>query len=332
MYGIRALVSLLVPGVLVLPLINCARPEHAADETYILVASNIKIPYWRAAAAGLSQAASQLKVKSEMVGPDTYDPQAQKQGFQKAVSRKPTGILVSPADPLLMSADIDAAIAQGIPVITIDSDSLMSKRLFFIGTDNYEAGRMGAEIAARQMQNKGNVVVFTMPEQINLRERLLGYESMFDRFPQIKIVEVIDIKGNPRVAFDKTMEILERGKPKVDAFVCLEALACPEVAEVLNRKQIKDKTVVAMDTDLRTLEWIQKGVIAATIAQKPFTMAAFGLRLLDSLRHNKLPSLEINWAQDTRSPLPKSIDTGAMLIDKSNVDALIKTDTSTNPG
>ena len=171
-----------------------------------------------------------------------------------------------------------------------------------------------------------------MPEQINLRERLLGYESMFDRFPQIKIVEVIDIKGNPRVAFDKTMEILERGKPKVDAFVCLEALACPEVAEVLNRKQVKDKTVVAMDTDLRTLEWIQKGVIAATIAQKPFTMAAFGLRLLDSLRHNKLPSLEINWAQDTRSPLPKSIDTGAMLIDKSNVDALIKTDTSTNPG
>ena len=219
MHGIRALVSLLVPGVLVLPLVDCARPEHAADETYILVASNIKIPYWRAAAAGLSQSASQLKVKSEMVGPDTYDPQAQKQEFQKAVSRKPTGILVSPADPLLMSPDIDAAIAQGIPVITIDSDSLMSKRLFFIGTDNYEAGRMGAEIAARQMQNKGNVVVFTMPEQINLRERLLGYQSMFDRFPQIKIVEVIDIKGNPRVAFDKTMEILARGKPKVDAFV-----------------------------------------------------------------------------------------------------------------
>jgi len=183
MHGIRALVSLLVPGVLVLPLVNCTRPEHAADETYILVASNIKIPYWRAAAAGLSQAASQLKVKSEMVGPDTYDPQAQKQGFQKAVSRKPTGILVSPADPLLMSPDIDAAIAQGIPVIAIDSDSLMSKRLFFIGTDNYEAGRMGAEIAARQMQNKGNVVVFTMPEQINLRERLLGYQSMFDLSP-----------------------------------------------------------------------------------------------------------------------------------------------------
>lgn len=331
MHRAKALFGFLLPAALVLPLMSCARSEHTAEETYFLVAANIKIPYWQAAAAGLSRASTQLGVKSEMVGPATYDPQAQKEEFQKVLGRNPAGILVSPADPLLISPDIDAAIAQGIPVVTIDSDSLMSKRLFFIGTDNFEAGRIGAEVAAREMQNKGNVVVFTMPEQINLRDRFLGYESMFDSFPDIKIIEVIDIKGDPRVAFDKTMEILSQGKPKVDAFVCLEALACPEVADVLNRKQITGKTVVAMDTDQRTLEWIKKGVIAATIAQKPFTMAAFGLRLLDSLHHQKLPSLDVNWAEDTRSLLPKFIDTGATLIDKSNVDAFIKAGMSNNP-
>lgn len=332
MRNLKVLVSLLVFGAVLLPLISCARARHAADETYVLVACNTKIPYWQDVAAGFSQAARQLGVKSEMVGPETYDPQAQRQEFQKVLSRKPKGILVSPADPLLMAPVIDAAIAQGIPVITIDSDALMSKRLFFVGTNNFEAGRMGGEVAARQMQGKGNVVVFTMPEQINLRERLLGYESVFDSFPQIKIVEVIDIKGNPTVAFDKTAEVLEQGKTKVDAFICLEALACPEVAEVLNRKQVTDKTVVAMDTDQRTLEWIQKGVIAATIAQKPFTMAAFGLRLLDSLHHDKLSSLEMNWRRDARSPLPDSVDTGAILIDKSSVDEFLKTAASANRG
>jgi ribose transport system substrate-binding protein len=106
--------------------------------------------------------------------------------------------------------------------------------------------------------------------------------------------------------------------------VCLEARACPEVAEVLSRNKITGKTIVAMDTDARTLEWIQKGLIAATIAQKPYTMAYFGVVALDQLRHYKLPSLEVNWAQDTRSPLPSFIDTGATLIDKNNVEAFLK--------
>ena len=96
----------------------------------------------------------------------------------------------------------------------------------FVGTNNYEAGRLGGQIAVEQLKGKGNVVVFTMPEQMNLRDRLLGYESMFSGHPQIKIVEVIDIKGDPRVAFDKTMEFIKQSKPKVDAFVCVEALAC----------------------------------------------------------------------------------------------------------
>jgi ABC-type sugar transport system substrate-binding protein len=41
--------------------------------------------------------------------------------------------------------------------------------------------------------------------------------------------------------------------------------------------------VVGMDTDQRTLEWIQQGLIKATIAQKPFTMAYTGLRMLADL-------------------------------------------------
>jgi ribose transport system substrate-binding protein len=113
-------------------------------------------------------------------------------------------------------------------------------------------------------------------------------------------------------------------KAKVDAFVCLEAIACPEVGEVLSRNQVKDKVVVAMDTDQRTLEWIQKGVIAATLAQRPFTMAFFGLQMLDDLHHHKPKTLDENWSHDTLSPLPSFVDTGALLVEKSNVDEFIR--------
>ncbi len=320
----KKLLSILAGSALVLPLVSCGGSAHDSTEIYYLVAANTKIPYWQAAAAGLGQAATDLKVRSDMAGPDTHDPQAELQQFMKVVrEKKPTGILVSAADSTLLKPEIDKAIAQGIPVITVDSDSPTSKRVMFIGTDNYAAGQRGGALLARHLQGKGNVVVFTIPEQSNLQERWHGYEDALKTSPGIKVVDTVDIKGDPRVAFDRTMDIIEKNRP-VDAFVCLEALACPEVADVLDRKQTKGKVVIAMDTDPRTLEWIQKGMIAATLAQRPYTMAYFGLKVLDMIYHQKPPSLQVNWAEDTRSPFPNFVDTGATLVDKGNVDAFVK--------
>jgi ribose transport system substrate-binding protein len=114
----------------------------------------------------------------------------------------------------------------------------------------------------------------------------------------------------------------------VDGFICLEATACEEVAEVLDRNKVTGKVVVAMDTHQGTLEGIQKGIIAATIAQKPFTMAFVGLKMLDDLYHHKPPSLDVHWAQDPFSPVPSFVDTGATLIDKSNVSSFIQASTA----
>ncbi|HSB74170.1 MAG TPA: hypothetical protein VLC12_00890, partial [Terriglobales bacterium] len=75
-------------------------------------------------------------------------------------------------------------------------------------------------------------------------------------------------------------------------------------------------------------DWIKKGVIAATVAQKPYTMSYVGLKMLDDLHHHKLRSLDQNWAQDPFSPLPAFVDTGATLIDKNNVDAFVAAEKS----
>src|SRR6202035_4676776 len=96
-----------------------------------------------------------------------------------------------------------------------------------------------------------------------------------------------------------------------------------EVAEVFDRSNVKGKTVVAMDAAPETLDWIKKGVIAATIAQKPYTMAYVGMTMLDVLRHSPPRSLQEDFAGDPHSTIPAFIDTGATLIDKSNVDAFL---------
>ena len=315
-------ISFLTP-VLLLPLVNCGGSQHDVQEKYFLISANTKVPYWQEAAAGFNHAAAQMRVHAEFVGPETYDPKAQHEQFQDVLKQKPTGILVSASAPDLLNQDIDAAVAQGVPVIAIDSDAPDSKRLFFIGTDNYRAGVTGARMLAKGLAGKGNVVVFTIPEQANLKDRLRGYTDVFAEHPQIHITQVIDEHGDPGAVFDRTMEMVEKGA-KVDAFACLTSIAAPEVAEVLGRKNVTGKLVVAMDTDQRTLEGIQKGLITATIGQKPFTMAYLGAKLLDDLHHHPLESLTTNWPQDSFSPIPTFVDTGATLIDKSNVESFIR--------
>ena len=307
-------------------LIGCGGSGHASTEKYWLVATNIKIPYWQSTNAGLLHAAQAIGVKAEMVGPDTFDPKAEHEAFQRVLAEKikPAGIMVSAADPAVMQPDIDAAIGQSIPVVTIDSDAAASKRLTFIGTDNYKAGGMGAQLALKQLQGKGNVVVFTMPEQANLKDRLHGYLDGFEGHPGIKVVDKVDIKGDPRIAFDHTQDLVDKkGIDKIDGFICLEAIACPEVADVLDRNKVSGKVIVAMDTDPRTLDWIKKDRIAGTIAQKPFTMGFVGVSALDTMHHYPPAPLDKLWAQDPQSPVATFIGTGELLVDKGNVDNFI---------
>lgn len=301
---------------------GCGSNPHAPDEKYILVADNTKIPYWQAGLQGLNSAAAEMQVKSEMQGPDGHDPKGEHDAFKRAVAEKPAGILVSATDPSILTPDIDSALDQGIPVITIDSDAPDSKRLFFVGTDNYNAGLMGGKMAAKLLNGRGNVVIYTISAQLNLKDRLQGYQAAFADHPEMKVLQVVDMNGNSDIAFDSAKKLLD-SKTKVDAFICLEALSCPAVADVVNRSNMAGKVkIIAMDTDPGTIDWINKGVISATIAQKPWTMAYFGAKLLGSIHLHPPKPLAGNWAQNVYSPIPTFVDTGSFIVNKENVSTL----------
>jgi ribose transport system substrate-binding protein len=315
-----------IPAALVL-LNSCAGNSHDPAENYVLVADNTKIPYWQLASQGLSRAAAEMKVKFNVLGPDGHDPQGEHDAFKHAVALKPSGILVSAADASILTPDINAALDQNIPVITIDADAPDSKRLFFVGTDNYNAGIIGGKMTAKLLNGKGNVVVFTIPSQSNLKDRLQGYQSAFADHTDVKVTQVIDMNGNSDTAFDNAKKLVD-SKAKVDAFVCLEAISCPAVADVVNRANLAGKvTIVAMDTDPLTIDWINKGVISATIAQKPYTMAYYGTKLLDDIHHHPPSPLAGDWNRNIFSPIPTFVDTGTFVVDKTNVGSLAKSPT-----
>jgi len=298
--------------------------RHSPKEVFYLVASNMSINYWTTAVAGFKKAAAEYGVTARAVGPDNYDPQAEMAELQKAIAVKPAGILISVADAGVLTPGINAAVDAGIPVITIDSDAASSHRLYFIGTNNLDAGRLGGRRLVDKLGGKGNVVFFTIAGQPNTEERLKGFKDAFAAKPGINIVEVIDVKGDTGIAFDRTQQLIAlTGAKKIDAFVCLESASGEAVAEVIKRNHDTSRTVIAWDVNPDTLNAIKDGEIDATIVQKPFTMGYVGLKALDEVFHYPPAQLSKDWSSDAFAPYPAFIDTGTSLVDKSNVDLFL---------
>ena len=313
----KLLILALAPAVLVTT--SCER--HSAKETYYMIAANLSLTYWKTAAAGFQQSADHYKVTAKIVGPNNYDPAAELAELKTAIAAKPSGILISVADEALLKAGIDEAMDAGIPVITFDSDAPSSHRLFFIGTNNMAAGRLGAQRVVEKIGGRGNVVFFSMPGQPNLDERLAGYMDVFASHPDIHIIDVVNIKGDARNAFDNAMQYLAAtGPAKVAAFVCLEASSGKVVADAVRRQKSTDRVVIAMDVEQETLAEIKDGTIEATLSQKPYTMAYVGLKELDEVFHNKPAAFPKDASADPFADYPTFIDTGSALVDKVNVD------------
>ena len=297
---------------------SCAKPYHEENERYVFVATNINLPYWQEAQAGFLDAAKALGVKGELLGPTGYQPNAEMLMFREIVEQHPAGICLSAARPEIFQAEIDKAVSQGIPVICVDADVPDSKRVLYIGTDNFKAGKESLKQMAALVPGIGSIAVITIPGQRNLDDRVAGVVDALKNFPAIKLTKILDDKGDARNAFDQLSELIQK-KGKVDGIICLEATGGSGAAEAVQRFNMEGKMlIVAFDNDPETLDWIDRGVITTTITQKPYVMSYYGLKFLDDLHHNAVHQFK-DWRTALAAPMPTFVDTGTVAVDKSNL-------------
>ena len=74
-------------------LLSCGA-SHDSDEYFVLVSANLQVPYWKDRRQRDSRTPpTQMKVRSDFTGPQTYDPKAERDAIDQAVQKKATGIL-----------------------------------------------------------------------------------------------------------------------------------------------------------------------------------------------------------------------------------------------
>jgi len=160
-----------------------------------------------------------------------------------------------------------------------------------------QGGQREPEANGGAHSGKGNIAVISIPGQRNLDDRVAGVADALKNFPALKLTKILDDKGDARSAFDQVSELIQK-KEKVNGIICLEATGGSGAAEALHRFNMEGKLpIVAFDNDPETLDWIDRGVITATITQKPYVMSYYGLKFLDDLHHNA-----VHQFKDWRTP------------------------------
>src|SRR5215210_1055870 len=100
-------------------------------------------PFWSVVQNGVNQAAEDMGVQVEYQAPDTFDMVEMSQLIDAAVASQPDGLVVSIPDADALGDSIKAAVAAGIPVISMNSGSDVAAEfglLTHVGQTEYEAG------------------------------------------------------------------------------------------------------------------------------------------------------------------------------------------------
>ena len=102
-------------------------------------------------------------------------------------------IVVTPLSESALVPVVQKAVDQGIPVISnaifVTNEALKKLLVTEVSVDDYDFGRVGAEWLAKKLSGKGNIIALSgMPGMTTTERRWAGATSVFDKYPDIKIV------------------------------------------------------------------------------------------------------------------------------------------------
>lgn len=296
------------------------KPARAQDKgTYYMVAFLSGIDYWKDANRGMQDAAEYLGVKAVYTGTPEYDITAEARVLDETIAQQPAGILLTVINADAIKPGIDKAIDGGIPLVTFDADSPLSKRHSFVGTGNYAAGVQAARYLG-PLVKKGKVGIVTVPSQNNLAQRTQGcIDTLKAEFPDVTSGDalIIDNQNNSTDAATKVAALLQ-AQPDVKGFYSTNASAAVGTAQALREAgKIKDVAHIGFDYDEGTLDLIDKGELGATLAQGTWQMGFWGMMFIWMVKNTKIKSVS-DWKAAGISPLPPNVDTGVVAITKDN--------------
>jgi ribose transport system substrate-binding protein len=236
--------------------------------------------YWKVTLLGAYASVAELGIVGNVSAPNPLDDedlvvQEQIDLVYQSIGSEFNGVGLAPLTSDLIPA-IESAAEMGLVVVTFDSDEADSKRHFYVGTNNLEAGRKGGETLVNLIgeNNLGTVIVYgdhDDPEWVDGYERTHAAADVLSA-AGYTVVPVQDNWSYDDGDLDVLKTALETADPKAvgmigmfsNAYVCADAAVAAGV--------IDDIKIAAFDFDLKTIQYMENGQIQATHTQRQYYM------------------------------------------------------------
>jgi ribose transport system substrate-binding protein len=301
--------------------------EKKEPSHYYLVGAVLAHPYILDQKLGMRHAAEYFGCTVDIVGPQDWDMTAQAEALEQVIPKKPDGIIIPLWDATAVPG-VKKAMSMEIPVITIEAAVADHGCLTYIGLDNYQAGYdTGIELIKRG-GNSGKLGIVMNAGASNTELKKQGVLDAIKDSRWEVVVQAED-KANTEDAIEAAKAMFN-AHPEITGVVGLDSSAGTGIGVAIEELglQNQDMTIVVHDREDTVLEYVEKGIIDATVVAKTALMSYLAVALLEDYNARKntdfdVPISKDNMAAGVRS-VPENVYVGAEIVDKNNVQYFLR--------
>jgi ribose transport system substrate-binding protein len=288
-----------------------------AEELYGMVVFLKGSEFFNWCYQGMVDAAARIgpHVKTELQGPAEWDASLEARAIEELTAKGAAGIVTTAGDAAPMVPSINSAIESMIPVITFDSDAPASKRLTFVGTQNYQAGYAAGEAMAEWLGGTGKIAISTFPGPDHLARRVQGFkDALAEKGPDIVTVEIND-EGKVDVAETQLTAALQ-ADPEITGIFGAHGNPGPGAAAAVRTTGRQGQVqIMAFDFGMPVIELIDKDEIKATVGQNPYLMGFTSMLLCYGAKY----PTSVPFAYGLGPCVAAPVDTGVNILYKADV-------------
>jgi len=291
---------------------DCVREESEQNRKFTIgfAPMNVEMTWMKFAYRAIRKKAAELGV--ELI---TYDASnnvvKQAINIEDLIKRGVDAIITLPIDAKGLIPALDLASRKGIPVVTFSRTAIGAPYLFFVGSDDEEAGRLACRFLAERLNGVGEVVVLEgtigSTSAIN---RSQGFYDEIKKYPAMKVV----FKKSAGYLRNEGYRVMEETLATVAGFNAVYSHNDDMILgalEAIENAGIPPEKIVTIGTDAvpKALIAILEGRLDATI-QHPISIVDIALeKLVHYLKTGNLPE----WKEHLVKPwviTNKNISTG----------------------
>lgn len=248
--------------------------QKSAKPLRIVVLGLESSPFWIPVKAGVERAGRELAPLGATVEWIVPGEQHTADVFGRAIDAslaKQYDAIATIAGDAGVAAYIDRAVQAGVPVATYNSETeTENARLFFVGADSYAQGTAAGELMCKLVGAKGKVGVITGFFAVEAHQaRVKGFEDALKKgCPESTIVGMVENQDKAETAYQQAKDFMT-AHADLAGIIAIAGSPFGAARAVDEAKKAGKVHLVTFDAVEETLDYVDKGVIDASIGQNP---------------------------------------------------------------